>query len=289
VPSEALADAEAFVEAVVWFFSPVAVFAGAASAAGNVVSSAVVASAIDAAVCVADGLVGVDSPPVFTVAGLSCVVAPAAGSPKPVGADGAVGPVAPVAAEPAMAAAAIARGALASLAAGEAAGLFAGSAVPGIAAAAALSAVSGVTSCEVVLAAPLAGASSADVLSLAVLSVFVLPADLPASDLAVVALPSPLSGAAVLESVASAPPDCAPDESSGRPGGVWSAVDVLSRDDLSDAEFRVCGAGGGGGDGSGPCAGGPEGSDWKLLSSSEAKPPSGGDGSRTGDFGGALE
>ena len=63
---------------------------------------------------------------------------------------------------------------------------------------------------------------------------------------------------------------------------------MLSRDDRSDAEFRVCGAGGG--DGSGPCAGGPEGSDWKLLSSSEAKPPSGGgDGSRTGDFGGALE
>src|SRR5262249_20138221 len=158
--------------------------------------------------CVADELVEVDSPPVFTVAGLSCVVAPAAGSPKPVGPGGAVGPVAPVAAEPAMAAAAVARGALASLAAGEAAGLFGGSAVPGIAAAAALSAVSGVTSCEVVLAA----ASSADVLSFAVLSVFVLPADLPPSDLAVVALPSLLSGA-VLESVASAPPDCAPDES----------------------------------------------------------------------------
>jgi len=117
-----------------------------------------------------------------------------------------------------------------------------------------------------------------------------LPAGLPASDLAVVALPSLLLGAAVLESVASAPSDCVPDESSGRPGGAWSVVDVLSRDDRSDAEFRVCDDGGGGGDGSGPCAGGPEESDWKLLSSSEAKSPSGGgDGSRTGDFGGALE
>jgi hypothetical protein len=132
-------------------------------------------------------------------------------------------------------------------------------------------------------------ASSADVLPLAVLSVFVLPADLPSSDFAVIALPSLFSslllGAAVLESVASAPPDCAPDESSDRLGGVWSVVDVLSRDDLSDAEFRA----GCGGDGSGACADRLEGSDWKLLSSREAKPPSGGgDGSRTGDFGGAL-
>jgi hypothetical protein len=63
-------------------------------------------------------------------------------------------------------------------------------------------------------------------------------------------------------------------------------VDVLSTDGLSDAEFRASGAGGG--DGSGACADALEGSDWKLLSSREAKPPSGGDGSRTGDFGGAL-
>jgi hypothetical protein len=145
--------------------------------------------------------------------------------------------------------------------------------------------VSGATFCEAVLAAPVADASSADVLSgavssLAVLSVFVLPADLPP----LVALPSLLSGAAVS---ASAPPDCLTDESSERLGGVWS-VGVLSRDDLSDAEFRAGGAGGG--DGSGACADALEGSVWKLPSSREAKPPSGGgDGSRTEDFGGALE
>jgi hypothetical protein len=106
------------------------------------------------------------------------------------------------------------------LAAGEAVGPFAGSAVPGITVATGLSAVSGVTLCAAVFAAPLADASSSDDLSLAVLSVFVLPADLPSSDLAVVALLSLRLGAAVLESVASASPDCVPGESSDRLGCV---------------------------------------------------------------------
>ena len=60
----------------------------------------------------------------------------------------------------------------------------------------------------------------------------------------------------------------------------------MSRDDLSEAEVLA----GGGGGGAGACADGLEAPDSELLSSSEAKPPSGGgDGSRTADFGGALE